>query len=94
MIRNSFTVGYRLRRVHHTVLGVTSIVPNLNGVLLFTEDGENHFIESCDMEHHTLPGMYIEYSTDDDIWDERELAQSKPGEYEIHDHRRHWQDPC
>ena len=92
MIRNSFTVGYRIHRVHYTVLGVTSIVPNLNGFLFFTEDGENHQIEACDLTDRSLPGMHFEYSLDDDIKDEFELASDQPDKYKVIDHRRHWQD--
>lgn len=88
MINKSFTVGYRQGRVHHAVLGVTSIVPNLNGVLFFTEDGENHFVESCDMSHGVLPGMYIEYSTEEDISNEFEIAAEKPNGNKVHDHRK------
>ena len=87
MIKTSFTVSYRLNRMSHTVLGVTSIVPNLNGFLFFTEDGENHFIESHDMRTNYL-SMYMEYSTDEDIQDEIELASAEPDKYRVYDHRK------
>ena len=83
MIKTSFTVGYRLGKQNHVVLGVTSIVPNLNGFLFFTEDGENHFVESHELLFESLTGMYISYSIEDEL-DPLGI---------VHDHRKHWQDP-
>lgn len=60
MFKSSFAVGYRKDRKSCVVLGVTSIVPNLNGILFFTEDGENHFIESHEIPNG-LCNMYIDY---------------------------------
>lgn len=77
MIKASFAVGYRKGRESHVVLGVTSIVPNLNGVLMFTEDGENHFIESCEIPNG-LCNAYIDYEQDDCI----EMADK------VFDHRK------
>ena len=79
MIKNHFTVGYRRNRQSHTVLGVTSIVPNLNGILMFTEDGENHFIEQHELlEGDELIGMYISYAP---------IDETDPTGDIIHDHR-------
>lgn len=79
MIKSSFAVGYRMNRRTNVVLGVTSIVPNLNGVLMFTEDGENHFIESYHMGE-VLCSMFISYEDD--------LADMNGTGYHIIDHRR------
>ena len=64
MIKKSFAVEYSLPHYRKTVivLGVTSIVPNMNAILMFTENGENHFIESCDMRDKMLSGMSIDYN--------------------------------
>lgn len=70
MINRSFAVEYTLPQYRKTVivLGVTSIVPNMNGVLMFTENGDNHFIESYDMKDKMLSGMSIDYDmTEEDI---------------------------
>lgn len=71
MIKTSFTVGYRLHKgdisENHVVLGVTSIMPNLNGFLMFTEDGENHFIEGHELTHETLTGVYLSYDIEDEL---------------------------
>lgn len=71
MIKTSFTVGYRLRKgedkENHVVLGVTSIVPNLNGFLLFTEDGKNHFIERGELLYETLTGVFLSYDIKDEL---------------------------
>lgn len=81
MIKASFAVGYQSFKGESSniivVLGVTSIVPNLNGVLFFTEDRENHFIESCDM-NEVLGNMFISY--------EEDLDEYK--DYTIIDHRK------
>lgn len=80
MIKTNFTVGYRLNRQRHLILGVTSIVPNLNGVLFFTEDGKNHFVESCELRHDILAGMFISYDPEDEeVFVDGEI---------VHDHRR------
>lgn len=90
MIKSSFTASYRSKRVRYTVLGVTSIVPNLNGFLFFTEDGENHFIENCDLaEGNSLNGVFFEYSTDEDIAIEFEMARDNPALNKVIDHRNH-----
>lgn len=79
MIKNHFTVGYRRNRQNHAVLGVTSIVPNLNGILMFTEDGQNHFIEQHELLDGTeLIGMYISYDP---------IDEEDPTADIIHDHR-------
>lgn len=89
MIRTSFTVSYHHKlKVRVTVLGVTSIVPNLNGFLFFTEDGENHFVESCDLFDNSLLGMYLEYSTPEDIELEFSNALDCPAKNKVIDHRK------
>ena len=61
-MKKSFSVGYRLPHKGTTVvLGVTSIVPNLNGVLLFVEDGDHVQIEAHMMTDGLLGNMFIEY---------------------------------
>ena len=90
MIRTSFTASYRSHRVRYTVLGVTSIVPNLNGFLFFTEDGENHFVESHELaEGNSLNGVYFEYSTEEDLAIEFEMATDSPELNKVIDHRKH-----
>lgn len=84
MIKTSFAVKYKVGHTTHVVAGVTAIVPNLNGVLMFTKDGENHFIESCDLRHGILPNMYIDY--DEDYPDSESLAYDS--RYKFHDHRK------
>ena len=89
MIKTSFTVSYRNNRVRTTVLGVTHIVPNLNGFLFFTEDGENHFIEHCELtDGNSLNGVYLEYSTDEDIAIELEQVKEDPVHNNLIDHRK------
>lgn len=91
MINKSFTVSYRTHGVRHTVLGVTSIVPNLNGLLFFTEDGHGHQIESCDMrcrrDESPFKRLCIEYSNDEDIDGEFYNAKQEPSNYKVYDHR-------
>ena len=82
MINTSFTVGYQKKGKTHVVVGVTSIVPNLNGILMFTRDGENHFVESYDLVDGILPNMFIEYSNSEDI----AQYESQPDKYVFHDH--------
>lgn len=71
MAKSSFTVGYTLHigdtYENHVVLGATSIVPNLNGFLIFTEDGKNHFISSWELTHETLTGVYLSYEFEDEL---------------------------
>lgn len=92
MSKASFTVNYKMaKKPFVTVLGVTSIVPNLNGFLFFTEDRKNHQIEACDLEDlwgsKTVTGMCLEYSTDQDIEDYFEQAKKTPDKYVVIDHR-------
>lgn len=94
MFKASFTVNYKAdKKPFVTVLGVTSIVPNLNGFLFFTEDGENHQIEACDLYDlygsKCVTGMCLEYSTDQDIKDYFEQAKKTPDKYVVIDHREH-----
>lgn len=90
MIKTSFTVSYRKNGVRHIILGVTSIVPNLNGLLLFTEDGKGYQIESdvlASKDFSPQIRLFVEYSNDEDINDEIGLARDYPDEYKVYDHR-------
>lgn len=78
MIKSSFTVGYYLNNQKHLVLGVTSIVPNMNGFLMFTEDRKNHFIESFGLRAGTLQMRYFSYEYTDEL----------DPEAVVHDHRK------
>ena len=61
MSKSTFAVGYDHNGDKHIVLGVTSIVPNRNGFLMFTEDGENHEVEADGDEEVFLTRMFITY---------------------------------
>ena len=89
MTRQSFTVKYRHSKQCKFVLGVTSIVPNLNGFLFFTEDGQNHFIES-DEVHWNQDSMpfTLEYSTDAQIDYYIGCAGVLPNKNKVYDHRK------
>lgn len=86
MSKSSFTVYYKLAHGPFvTVLGVTSIVPrvkppNLNGILFQTENGEGHQVEAYQMNivkgSSIVAGLSIEYSTEADIRECLEMAQS------------------
>lgn len=89
MVKSSFTVSYRNQGVRTTVLGVTSIVPNLNGFLFFTEDGQNHFIECCDLKDNSLSGIFFEYSTEVEIDRELSMERLSPELHKVIDHRNH-----
>ena len=65
------------------ITGVTSIVPNLNGFLFFTEDGQNHFIESCELIEEGISGIAFEYFSDEDIKDLKRFH----GRNTVYDHR-------
>lgn len=89
MIKSSFTVVYKKDGKTNYVLGVTSIVPNMNGLLFFTEDGENHVIESHNMRMMgAVPTkeVTIEYLDEDVIAVIYKLAEREPGKYEVFDH--------
>lgn len=87
-MKSSFTVGFVLGDKRHVVYGVTSIVPNMNGVLFFTENRENFQVESHQMTSGNILGnMYIEYSTSEDFEDHESLKEASPEKYEIHDMR-------
>ena len=91
-MKSSFTVNYKLaHKPFVTVLGVTSIVPNLNGFLFFTEDGEHHQIENHELDKFDdgrfVAGMCLEYSSDEDIAEYFEQAQKTPDKYKVYDHR-------
>lgn len=67
-MKSSFTVTYKdAQHIHNIVLGVTSIMPNLNGLLLQTEDGHGIQIESWQMACGIQ--LYVEYNelSEDDI---------------------------
>ena len=91
MSKSSFAVKYHLPQYRKSVvvLGVTSIVPNLNGVLMFTENGQNHFIESCDMSDNMLCGMCIDYHlTEEDISFDQEWAEKTESQFQVIDGRK------
>lgn len=67
---SSFTVGYFLNGVTRVVFGVTSIVPNLNGILLFVENGNHIQIESHQMIEGCLDDMFIDYVLDKDVYED------------------------
>lgn len=70
MSKRSFAVGYRIERKNYVVLGVTSIVPNMNGILMFTEDGNNHSIEQYELcAGDLLPNAWISYEDADSFTD-------------------------
>lgn len=87
MFKSSFTVCYTSHgNPEMCILGVTSIVPNLNGLLLFTEDGENFQIENYEMTCGDLSPsarLYIEYSSDEDIQEDLNNPEVK-----VFDHRK------
>lgn len=89
MIRNSFTVKYRHCNQCIKVLGVTSIVPNLNGFLFFTEDGQNHFIESHEVARaqDSMP-FTLEYSTDAEVDYYIHCAKILHNKNKVYDHRK------
>lgn len=80
-MKSSFAVVYRLCAGDdvNVVLGVTSIVPNLNGLLFFTEDREDHQVEYYQMRDGYFE-LDIDYNQDD-------YLNSGDNEYHIHDHR-------
>lgn len=61
MSKSSFAVGFKINRDTVVVLGVTSIVPNMNGVLFFTEDGKNYEVEARHLRNEHLGNMFIDY---------------------------------
>lgn len=83
MCKASFSVGFLIPNKGKTivVMGVTSIVPNLGGVLLFTEDRCNYQIESWEMTEASLGNMFIDY-----VLGEDEFADMG---YEVIDHTEH-----
>lgn len=88
-MKSSFTVGYQQDRIDHVVLGVTSIVPNLNGFLFFTEDGRNHQIESHELNFGALCNVFLEYSSEEDIEGYLEDPCVPSGiNFQLHDHRK------
>lgn len=90
MSKASFTVGYQLKGQTHVVLGVTSIVPNLNGFLFFTEDGHNHIIENYELnggECEFLGNMFFEYTDDEGYLEYFQTAGATPDCYKVHDYR-------
>lgn len=84
MSKPTFAVGYDHNGDKHIVLGVTSIVPNRNGILMFTEDGENHEVEA-DGEDVFLKEMFITY--DYETLENNPLAILLPLVGGWHDHR-------
>ena len=93
MSKSSFAVKYHLPQYRKTVivLGVTSIYPNLNGVLFCTEDGRNHQVESCDMSDNMLCGMSIDYHlTEEDMSFDREWADKTESQFQVIDGRKYY----
>ena len=77
MSKSSFAVGFQLpHKGTFVVTGVTSIVPNLNGVLLFTEDRQNVQIENYELIDGVLGNMFISYEPVSEFTD-----------YHVQDHR-------
>ena len=62
MFKSSFAVAIHTSK--KIILGVTSIVPNLNGVLLQTEDREGYQIDSDEMTGMTYGIEYFDYATE------------------------------
>ena len=84
-MKTSFTVMFDRGNKTHVVAGVTSIVPNLNGFLFFTEDGKNFQIESCDLIDGGMSAIAFEYDfLDEDFEDFASMDM-----YVLHDHRKH-----
>lgn len=77
-MKSSFSVGYQDPRRGKTIVitGVTSIVPNLNGVLFFVEDGDYVQIESHELTDGVLGNMFISYE-----------PVSELADYTVVDHR-------
>lgn len=84
-MKSSFTVMFESQTSNTATLitGVTSVVPNLNGFLFFTEDGENYQIESHELIDNGLSGISFEYFSDEDIEDLKRFARNT-----VHDHRK------
>lgn len=59
-VATSFAVGVPIKGRTHVILGVTSIVPNMNGILFFVENGDHFQIESYQMGDHK-GNMFISY---------------------------------
>lgn len=87
MSKKSFTVGFVCNGKIYVIYGVTSILPNLNGVLFQTENGEGYQVESFELREGFLGSMYIEYSTDEDYKDYEFLKESAPDLHVILDMR-------
>ena len=90
MSKASFAVHYHLPAYRKTVvvLGVTSIYPNLNGVLFCTENGSNHQVESHDMSDKMLTGMCIEYDYSEECLSfDQEEARVTEHQFELIDGR-------
>ena len=83
-MKTSFTVMFDRGNKTHVVAGVTSIVPNLNGFLFFTEDGKHYQIESCDLVDGGMSAIAFEY----DFLDEDFEDFASMGMYVLHDHRK------
>lgn len=86
-MKNSFTVGFVVDGMKIVIFGVTSIHPNMNGVLFNTENGVGYQVESHQMtDGNILGNMYIEYS---DLADFEEYESFRRyTDFEIHDMRK------
>lgn len=83
-MKTSFTVMFDRGNKTYVVAGVTSIVPNLNGFLFFTEDGKHYQVESCDLIDGGMSAISFEYDyLDEDFEDFASMDM-----YVLHDHRK------
>lgn len=94
MTKKSFTVRFN-QPVENTpevvILGVTSIVPNLNGFLFFTENSYNYQVDRSDLVKcdgdEMLCGMSIEYSSEESIASYYREWQNNQESFELIDGR-------
>lgn len=92
-INKSFTVCFKRPKsnVDVVIIGVTSIFPNMNGILFATEDTQCYLVEYLEMVDdngtNMLCNMRIEYSTEEDIAWYLQNASDKPEEFYVLDGR-------
>lgn len=75
-MKTSFAVAYHEKKV--VILGVTSIMPNMNGVLINTENRWGYQIEAHDMSGNVT--LNIEYYNP--------TLMELPDDYEVLDYRK------
>ena len=61
-MKSSFAVALHGKKL--VILGVTSIVPNLNGILFQTENRRGYQIESFEMSGMTYGIEYFDFATE------------------------------